>query len=147
MGGDSVAIHLNSGNHEAPLSEINVTPLVDVMLVLLVIFIIVAPMFSQSIRVDLPKVEAKMDVDPVVVDLTLDRQGQLYLQGELINFSQLSGRLLLEQSVSPDLVVRISADAETDYARVAQLLSSVQTSGVYRLAFATRSPQVDAPMP
>ncbi len=135
-----MAVHLNSGNHEAPLSEINVTPLVDVMLVLLVIFIIVAPMFSQSIRVDLPRASAKTDSDPVVVDLTLNEQGQLYFKGTPTYPDQLTEQLQAEAAESPDLVVRIGADAATDYQSVAQLLSTVRASGISRLAFATQSP-------
>jgi len=135
-----MAIQLNSGNHEAPLSEINVTPLVDVMLVLLVIFIIVAPMFSQAIRVDLPKTTAPTSTEPVVVDLSLNEKGQLYLDGELTNHDLLVEQLQDEAIEKPDLVVRIGADATTDYQAVAQLLSTVRAAGISRLAFSVQSP-------
>jgi biopolymer transport protein ExbD len=135
-----MAASLNSGDHETPLSEINVTPLVDVMLVLLVIFIIVAPVFSQSIRVDLPKAIAEADSDPVVIDLTLDDEGQLFYQGTATGSAQLMTQLRTSKEESPELVVRIGADAETDYQSVAQLLSIVRASGITRLAFATQSP-------
>ena len=135
-----MAASLNSGDHETPLSEINVTPLVDVMLVLLVIFIIVAPMFSQSIRVDLPKASAEADSDPVVIDLTLDESSQLYFKGTVTNHVELTNQLKAALVESPELVVRIGADATTDYQSVAQLLSTVRASGISRLAFATQSP-------
>jgi biopolymer transport protein ExbD len=135
-----MAASLNSGDHETPLSEINVTPLVDVMLVLLVIFIIVAPMFSQSIRIDLPKATAEADSDPVVIDLTLDEVGQLYFKGTPTDHLQLIDQLQLALEDSPELVVRIGADASTNYEPVAQLLSTVRAAGISRLAFATQSP-------
>ncbi|HIJ23501.1 MAG: biopolymer transporter ExbD [Gammaproteobacteria bacterium] len=136
-----MSIHSNGGNHEHPLSEINVTPLVDVMLVLLVIFIIVAPVFSQAIRVDLPVASAESSGDPVVVDLTLDQQGALYLNSELLQREQLAPQL--QQKIAEDqaLVVRISADGAANYQSVAELLSLVQASGVSRIAFATQSIQ------
>ncbi len=136
-----MAASLNSGDHETPLSEINVTPLVDVMLVLLVIFIIVAPMFSQSIRVDLPRASAEADSDPVVIDLTLDEGSQLYFKGAVTSHVQLINQLKSALEESPELVVRIGADAGTDYESVAQLLSIVRASGINRLAFATQSPR------
>lgn len=135
-----MAIHLNSGNHETPLSEINVTPLVDVMLVLLVIFIIVAPMFSQALRVDLPKAIAPSSTDPIVVDLSLDETGVLSINGDATNLDLLPEQLRERGEADPELVVRIGADAKTDYQKVAELLSKVRSSGINRLAFATQSP-------
>lgn len=135
-----MAVHLNSGNHETPLSEINVTPLVDVMLVLLVIFIIVAPMFSQALRVDLPKATAPTSSEPVVLDLTLNESGVISMNGVTTDLELLPDQLRERGEAEPELVVRIGADAKTDYQLVAQLLSKVRASGVTRLAFATQSP-------
>lgn len=135
-----MAIQLNSGDHETPLSEINVTPLVDVMLVLLVIFIIVAPMFSQALRVDLPRAAAPTSSEPIVLDLSLDQQGQLSVDGKATSMEQLPQQLQNRFDLTPELVVRIGADAETDYQQVIELLSSVRAAGINRLAFATQSP-------
>ncbi len=136
-----MAIQLNDGNHESPMAEINVTPLVDVMLVLLVIFIIVAPVFSQSFRVDLPQVSAPSETDPIVMDLELSASGALSLNGATILLEALPMRLRAEIAQKPELVVRIGADRTTDYQFVAELLAKLKAEGITRLAFATQKPE------
>jgi biopolymer transport protein ExbD len=128
------------GEHERPLSEINVTPLVDVMLVLLVIFIILAPVLARALRVDLPRVTAPPLVDPVVADLVLRLDGRLELDGEPLDEGQALERLVLRREAQPALVVRLGADAATPYQRVAQTLSLLREAGMDRIALATHEP-------
>ncbi len=122
---------------DQPLSDINVTPLVDVMLVLLVIFILLAPMFAQALRVDLPKVAAPQSKEPQVVDLVLNREGQLLLEGEILSLTAMQQVLGSRFAVAPELVVRLNADREVQYGTVATLMGAVHETGIQRLAFAT----------
>jgi len=135
-----MAFGQHAGDPDEPISEINVTPLVDVMLVLLVIFIILAPMFAQALRVNLPKAQAPASAEPVVADLTVSAGGGLRLDDRPVSRDRLPGILSRRLKQDPKLVVRISADRSVPYGRMAKLLSSVQNAGVSRIAFRTRAP-------
>ena len=135
-----MAFGQHAGDPEEPISDINVTPLVDVMLVLLVIFIILAPLFAQALRVDLPEAEAPPSAEPVVADLTLQANGKLSLDGRTVSAEALPDLLAKRQAAEPELVVRLSADEAVPYGEVAQLLSRIREAGVERLAFRTRAP-------
>jgi len=136
-----MAIGIQSSDSDQPLSDINVTPLVDVMLVLLVIFILLAPMFTQALSVDLPKVSAAAaDEEQKAVDLVLDRDGQLLMDGDLITNVDLRHQLQTLLAAEPALVVRLSADTVIPYGEVAALMGVVRQSGVQRLAFAVSTP-------
>ncbi|MEF8794093.1 ExbD/TolR family protein [Thiohalorhabdus sp.] len=128
------------GDPGEPISDINVTPLVDVMLVLLVIFIVMAPLFAQALRVDLPQAEAAPSAEPVVADLTLAAGGGLSLDGEPVSAAKAAERLARRQAEAPELVVRLSADEAVPYGEVAKLLARIREAGVARLAFRTRAP-------
>ena len=128
---------------DQPLSEINVTPLVDVMLVLLVIFILLAPMFTQALRVDLPKVSAPPSQELKVVDLALNREGQLLMDGDVISAEAMRHALQSRIADEPKLVVRLNADTAIPYGEVAAVMGMVRESGVQRLAFAMSSPQAN----
>lgn len=125
---------------DQPLSEINVTPLVDVMLVLLIIFIIVAPFLAQALRVDLPRVAAPVAQEPVVATLTLHSNGQIELDGEQVAQEQLKDVLANRLQRQPEIAIKLEADAEVHYQKVAEIISTVQGSGIHRLAFATQTP-------
>jgi biopolymer transport protein TolR len=125
---------------DQPLSEINVTPLVDVMLVLLIIFIIVAPFLAQSLHVDLPRVTAPANPEPAVATLTLHRNGNIELDGKSVMLGQLDTTLRMRLQRQPEIAIRLEADADAPYQKVAELISAVQNSGIHRLAFATQSP-------
>jgi biopolymer transport protein TolR len=128
------------GDEDQPLSEINVVPLVDVMLVLLVMFIIAAPVFAQALRVDLPRTEAPPSMEPQVANLVLHADGRLLLDDEPVLREALPEVLGERVREEPQLVLRLGADASVPYQSVADLLALLQSSGVQRLAFATRSP-------
>lgn len=125
---------------DQPLSEINVTPLVDVMLVLLIIFIIVAPFLAQALRVDLPHVTAPVTHEPVVATLTLHSSGQIELDGKGVAQAQLMNVLAARMQQQPEIAVKLEADSDVHYQKIAELISTVQQSGIHRLAFATQAP-------
>jgi biopolymer transport protein ExbD len=128
---------LSGSDPDQPLAEINVTPLVDVMLVLLVIFIIAAPLMAKALKVELPKATAPVDVEKIVVDLVVFADGSLQLDGEDIFLEQLPNVLKTQFELKPDAVLRLGGDGETPYKKIAQLLAVAQQNGIQRIAFAT----------
>jgi biopolymer transport protein ExbD len=120
----------------SPMAEINTTPLVDVMLVLLVIFIITAPLFHQAVPIDLPKVDAtRLEDKPHVVQVAIDEQGTIYWNGEAIHRDVLPVRLAAERGLNPELHLR--ADRGTRYEKVAEVMAAAQRAGIVKIAFVT----------
>jgi biopolymer transport protein ExbD len=128
-------------DHEAPLAEINVTPLVDVMLVLLVIFMILSPLFAQALQVDLPSVNAPSLSEPKVMDVVVKADGQIESSGQPVELEQLGTEVQKALQQDPKTVLRLGADASVDYGRVAAVIAVLQQAGGERLAFATRQAQ------
>ena len=125
-----------------PMAEINMTPLVDVMLVLLIIFIVTAPLMSQSLKVDLPQVKATPnDMKPDVVRITLDAAGQVYWNDASIGDDQLSTRLMEAGKRTPAPEVHLSADRNTRYQRIADVMSAAREAGIQKLGFVTLPPK------
>ena len=120
------------------MSEINVTPLVDVMLVLLVVFIITAPLLTpQSLKITLPKTEAVQPGDkPQKLSLLVDSSGNIELNQMHISDEGLVARLR-ERAVDPAFQLQIEADKAVPYGRVAELMALAQHAGVTRLSFIT----------
>jgi len=131
------------GDDDRPLSEINVTPLVDVMLVLLVIFIVSAPLLAQALRVDLPRANGVAGGETKVVTLTLQKDGAVLLDDHAVPRPALVGLVQNRLAADPDLVARIAADGGTPYQSVAELIGLLRQGGVHRLAFATQQPQAE----
>jgi biopolymer transport protein ExbD len=124
----------------SPMAEINTTPLVDVMLVLLVIFIITAPLFHQAVPIDLPKVDAtRLEDKPVVIQMAIDEAGTLFWNGDAIHRDTLAGRLEAARADSPELHLR--ADRGTRYEKVADVMAAVQAAGIVKIAFVTEPAQ------
>ena len=119
-----------------PMAEINTTPLVDVMLVLLVIFIITAPLFHQAVPIDLPQVSAtKIEDKPEVIQLAVDADGAIFWNGEAIPRDALDGRLTIAAGSQPELHLR--ADRKVVYEKVADVMAAAQRAGVSKIAFVT----------
>ncbi|MDR2689831.1 MAG: biopolymer transporter ExbD [Azoarcus sp.] len=124
-----------------PMVEINTTPLVDVMLVLLIIFLVTAPLMTQSVRVDLPQASAQTtDIKPETIRLALDAQGTLYWNDVPIAKEEeqnLESRLQAVIRLDPQTEVQFSADRETRYQRVAEIMATAKRAGVVKLGFIT----------
>ena len=124
-----------------PMSEINMTPLIDVMLVLLVIFIITAPLMSSSLRLDLPKSEAAASSDaPAFVALAIDAEGRLFLGDEAAQKAQLVQRARDAAQRDPATEVQLRADSRVPYGRVAEVIGWLQEAGLTRIGFVTEAP-------
>jgi biopolymer transport protein ExbD len=131
-----VAIHLRSDH--AAMSEINVTPLVDVMLVLLVIFIVTAPLLIQAVPVELPKTAATRPVAPLRnLPVSINRDGQVFLERQALAVDKLEEELRHLKRSSDDLNVLIQADRAVAFGTVARVMAAVQRAGISRLAFVT----------
>jgi biopolymer transport protein TolR len=125
-----------------PISQINVTPLVDVMLVLLVIFILTAPFLGSAIKLDLPRasVSAPAAPAPQTLLLELDRQGQTLLNGQAVSAEQLARGLADVAASRPDVELQLRADQAVPYGRVVQMLALAQQAGIARIGFVTDPP-------
>lgn len=119
-----------------PLSDINVTPLVDVMLVLLVIFILTAPLMASSIRLDLPSTEAAQASQPIhLIALSIDREGRVFLGDEAVGLDELAVRLSGPARANPATEVQLRADRVVPYGRVVEVMGVAQKAGLSRIAF------------
>jgi biopolymer transport protein TolR len=119
-----------------PMSDINMTPLVDVMLVLVVIFIITAPLMTSAIKLDLPKTEAAQPVDaPKSVTIIVDKTGQIFLNDQMTSLSQLSESLSKTALNNKDTEVQLRADEAVPYGKVVEVMGVAQKAGLNRIGF------------
>jgi biopolymer transport protein TolR len=119
-----------------PMSDINMTPLIDVMLVLLVIFMITAPLMTSALKLDLPKAEGAQPSDaPQSISLSLDAQGQLFVGDEKVDEATLRERVAQAARLNPLTEVQLRADRSVPYGRVAELIGMVQKGGLSRIGF------------
>ncbi|MFT6258841.1 MAG: biopolymer transport protein ExbD [Rickettsiales bacterium] len=123
---------------DAPMSEINTTPLVDVMLVLLIIFIITAPIITGNINVKLP--EASSSASPKkedVINVSLDENGQLFFNEIKVGEKELSFLLKDSFTNNPNIELRLNADRNVRYEKITQIMSIANESGISNLGFVT----------
>ena len=122
----------------APMSDINMTPLIDVMLVLLVIFIITAPLMTSSLKLDLPASDAAQPSDtPQFIAVALDRQGRLFVGDEAVDAAAFAARMAAAAARDPATEVQLRADRGAAYGQVAELIGVVQKAGLSRIGFIT----------
>jgi biopolymer transport protein ExbD len=129
---------LDAGDDNAPLAEINMIPLIDVMLVLLVIFIVTAPLLTHAVKVDLPRASSAVNLTkPENVQLAIDAAGQVYWNGEPVDADVLSQRFAGAAAHQPQPELHIRAERTTAYEQVAQLMSEAARRGLTRIGFVT----------
>jgi len=119
-----------------PMSDINMTPLIDVMLVLLVIFIITAPLMSSSLKLDLPKSDAAQPSDaPQFIAVSLSPAGEFYLGSDKLDRDAFAAQIAIKARAQPELEVQLRADQGVAYGRVTDLIGLLQQAGLNRIAF------------
>ena len=120
------------------MNEINMTPLVDVMLVLLIIFIITVPVMKHSVNIDLTRASSSpQDSKPETIRLSVDAKGQYYWNEQLVAEKDLESRLGAEAAKQPQPELHIRGDKETRYEFVAQAMAAAQRSGLRKIGFIT----------
>ena len=134
-----MAIQIKS-SEQAMMSEINVTPLVDVMLVLLIVFMVTAPLLIQAVPVTLPQTSASVPLTPArQIQLSIDSSGKIYLDTGVVEREQLKARLQALRKLDPELNVQLMADERIPYGQVAKVMGIVQQAGITKLSFVTVS--------
>ena len=132
---------LERSSRPSPMSDINMTPLIDVMLVLLVIFMITAPLMTSSLKLDLPHRDAASPSDtPKFLAVAIDPGGALFLGEEQLAPEAFSARIADAARQTPEIEVQLRADKRTPYGQVAELIGLVQKAGLNRIAFITEAP-------
>jgi biopolymer transport protein ExbD len=124
-----------------PMSEINMTPLIDVMLVLLVIFIVTAPLIASSLKLELPRAEGAGAGDaPAFFAVALDADGRLFLDDQPADATAVKERARQAARRNPATEVQLRADQRVPYGRVAELIGWMQAAGLTRIGFVTEAP-------
>ena len=126
------------GSAPAPMAEINMIPLIDVMLVLLVIFIITAPLLTHAVKVDLPKASSSPNITrPENVQLVIDAEGRVFWNGEVLGRDGWRQRMQSAAALKPQPEVHLRADGAVAYRRVAEVMADAAKSGLTRIGFVT----------
>jgi biopolymer transport protein ExbD len=124
------------GVSHQPMSEINTTPLVDVMLVLLVIFIITAPLLTQAVKIDLPQASSQpLPEKPEVISLAIDNTGKTYWNDDPITQIDIKNKLQAAADRKPQPELQIRADKDTRYQLLATIMADAQNVGITKLGF------------
>ena len=139
---------LDKKSNGAPMAEINMTPLIDVMLVLLVIFIITAPLFTHAIRLDLPKVSSQPAREtPQTVTLSIDDAGKLFWSDTPVTFDQMRARFADAGKSAQKPELHLRASSATRYDVIAQVMGAAQQAGLERIGFVTQPAKPQQPAP
>ena len=121
-----------------PMAEINMIPLIDVMLVLLIIFIVTAPLLTHSIRINLPKASTQVNIEkPETVTLSIDATGNLFWDNAQIDDAKLAANLAAAAHRNPQPELHLRAEKTTQYQRLAEVMSAAQNAGVAKIGFIT----------
>ncbi len=123
-------------HHDAPLAEMNIVPLVDVMLVLLVIFIVTAPLLTHAVKIDLPKASSSVNMTkPEHIEFGIREDGSLYWSGEVVTLAELPARFAAAAQQQPQPELHIRADRHVHYEKVAQVMAIAAKAGLVRIGF------------
>lgn len=129
----------DSKSNSAPVSEINMVPLIDVMLVLLVIFIVTAPLLSHSVKLDLPKASAQvMSAKADKIDLSIDANGVRYWNGAALSREETVARFVTEGQKATQPEIHLRADQTVPYRAVAETLADASKAGLSKIGFVTQ---------
>ena len=130
---------MSTGSGGGPMAEINVTPLVDVMLVLLIIFMITAPLMSHKIRIDLPQANPNVQQEnpPEPIDLAIKENGDLFWKDEPVTDAILQAQLRVAAQKSPQPELQIRADKPTQWQKIATVMAEAKAAGMVKLGFMT----------
>jgi biopolymer transport protein ExbD/biopolymer transport protein TolR len=130
----------NHNDGDEVMSEINITPLVDVMLVLLVAFIVTAPLLNNAITVNLPKTATTQPPEQKKpITISIDAEGAVYLDKEEVAIENLEDELGLRRLTQPELVYHLSADEAVQYGAVAKVMAAIERAGITKLAVLTQT--------
>ena len=133
-----MAMHMDTPEDEV-MSEINMTPFVDVMLVLLIIFLVTLPLVHHSVNIELPKVSSEKITElPDPIKISVDESGEYRLNSERISIDSLRQTLQAEKLRNPQPVIHLYADQNTRYEQIAKLLAEVHQSGLSKIGFVTQ---------
>jgi biopolymer transport protein ExbD len=136
----------NDNRQPAPMADINVTPMVDVMLVLLVIFILAAPLFTQSIKLDLPAAPATpTPAEAATVTLSVNADGQIFWNKTQVTQNELNQHLLIASKQQPQPQLQLRADKNARYETIAIIMGAAQVNGLTKLGFVTEAPSDTTP--
>ena len=136
---------LERSTRPPPMSDINMTPLIDVMLVLLVIFMITAPLMTSSLKLELPRTDGGQPNDaPQFITVALYPQGALYYGEDKLDAAAFNARLADAARKNPKTEVQLRADQSVPYGRVAELIGVLQKAGLSRIGFVTEAPAAAA---
>ena len=126
----------SKGGESAPMSEINMVPLIDVMLVLLVIFIVTAPLLTHAVKVELPKASSQPNLTkPDNIQFAINAQGQYFWNGEAVDKSTALQRFAIEGKRNPVPELHLRADKTTQYQMVAEIMAEASKAGVSKIGF------------
>lgn len=130
--------NFNEDDFSAPMAEINTTPLVDVMLVLLVIFLVTAPMLTQAIKLELPNETSQTVDDEKPIVISINANGEYYWDSILLSKEQLEAKFLEAAKVNKQQPIHLRADKKTSYENVSHILAVTQRSGLSNIGFITQ---------
>lgn len=127
-----------TADENEPLAEINMVPLIDIMLVLLIIFMVTAPLLTHAVKVDLPKAASAPSLtQPDSVQLAIDAKSQFWWNGEAVDAAQLAERMRAAAMRQPQPELHLRAERSTPYEMVAQVMSEAARNGLVRIGFIT----------
>lgn len=130
----------NSPGSQMPTAEINMTPLVDVMLVLLIIFIITAPLMTHSVKVELPRASSKPTPQkPMTLQVTINAENQVFVASEAVDRKSLEARFRAAIQEDPQAEMHLQADRATRYESVAETMSAARRAGIGKIGFITQA--------